>query len=268
MVESGVFGAPATKRQLAREGTPTTRNSAAADQISTGGVETFHGRLAFDMSGRRQAKLAVDVASREGLGDSAAIARGIFTQRGKLSVLRDSPKNPRGIPEREVAHAPGLLDYFRHLHAIPLRKPRVRDFRVPRSYVFNEEMKHEVFGKLLVVEVLEQEARLVELETGNTAYFRPLGKAELGIEAPRQSEVTRRNEGLELNYTQGQGAAPGHTGPVARRARRATCRQTDVLDFTGRALWRNSSQLGTGMSKDTNGPTRWCVTLRTHMMRA
>ena len=68
-------------------------------------------------------------------------------------------------------------------------------------------MEHEVLCKLLVVEVLEQEARLFVVEVGDASDLGRLGEAEVGVKVPRQREVVRRDERLELNNTQRHGAA-------------------------------------------------------------
>src|SRR4051812_37775546 len=89
-----------------------------------------------------------------------AAAWAMKRSRAGLDILGDAPEDARGIPEREVAHAPRLLRDVGALHAIPLREPAAGDARMPGIDVFDEEMEHEVLGELLVVEVLEQEARL------------------------------------------------------------------------------------------------------------
>src|SRR5947207_740285 len=96
-----------------------------------------------------------------------AAASAMKRSRAGLDILGNAPEDARGIPEREVAHAPRLQRDVGHLDAIALREPGARDARVPGIDVLDEEMEHEVVGQFLVVEILEQEARLAVQEVGD-----------------------------------------------------------------------------------------------------
>src|SRR5436190_20230875 len=94
-----------------------------------------------------------------------AAASAMKRSRAGLDILGNAPEDARGIPEREVAHAPRLQRDVGHLDAIALRD--AGDACVPGIDVFDEEMEHEVVGEVLVVEILEQEARLAVQEVGD-----------------------------------------------------------------------------------------------------
>src|SRR6185436_6174397 len=94
------------------------------------------------------------------------------------------------------------------------------------------EMHHEIRGELLVVKILEQEAKAADLELGDLRVVPLLVEAQLGVEASRNFEIPRGHEGLEVQDL--------HRPPAGNRVA-----SSNVFQASRIMVWGNDTRLRT-----------------------
>ena len=96
-----------------------------------------------------------------------------------IDVLANVPKNTGWMIKTEITHAPRLIPQLRSPNSVLFKDTSFVDLLPPGAHIFDKDVHHEVFCKVLCTEILKQKAAVLEVEVGDTATFRGHRKTKI-----------------------------------------------------------------------------------------